>query len=366
MKNVIAFLLAMVMALSLCACAGQPASTPAVEANAEESAPAADSDAVAAEEPAAAAADIQHVVFQLGHVDPEDEQGNIHYYALQFAKLCAEKSGGAIEIQIMPNSQLGGERDLMEGMQIGTIDMAIITNLAVSNFWPECMVYDLPYLFEDVDAGIRMLDSDIDKEISQNMYDNIGIKVLSKGDSGFRHTANNIRPIKSTADLKGIKLRVPETTMYMETFKALGASPTPMAWGEVFTGLQQGTIDGCELPTAMMVSNRIYEVCKYYSATSHFFSPVQLLMSKAAWDGLNADTQALMQECADEAAVLQRDFQKVNEERLLSILEENGMECNLDVNIPEFQQAAASVYDLFRDDIGSDLLDRAVAFAKGN
>ncbi len=264
------------------------------------------------------------IVFQIGHVDvPQDDNHN-QYFAKKFAEILADLSKGQVEIQIMPNSQLGAERDMMEGMQLGTVDMAIITNLAIGSFMPEYMVYDLPYLFKDDVTAFKVLDSDLAKRIDDKLFKTKGIKVLAKGQGGFRQTINNVRPLREVADMKGVKIRVPENPLFIATFKAIGANPTPMAWNETFTGMQQKTIDGLEYPSSVVYTTRFYEVAKYMSATRHFFSPVVMMISSSAWNSLDAATQALFEQAAQSAAADQRAFISKNELRLFDELPAKG------------------------------------------
>ncbi|GHV53890.1 ABC transporter substrate-binding protein [Deltaproteobacteria bacterium] len=303
------------------------------------------------------------MVVQIGHNDPDTPDNHFQYYGTQFRDMIAERSKGAIEVQIYPSSQLGGERDLIEGMQLGTNDMAMVTGVNIGIFWPEYMVFDLPYLFADLQEAYKVLDS-IGVEINQRLYEGLNIKVLSNGIGGFRHVGNNLRPIKHVADMKGMKIRTPEQRLYMETFKALGANPTPMAWAEVFTGMQQHTIDAYECPTSIHYTNRLYEASKYYSATKHFFSPVAMMISGRLWDSMDEKTRQLFIECSQEVAKKQRAFVAANEEKQQQGLRDNGMQVNTDVDIEEFRKVVASIWTMFRKDIGGALVDSVIAKIK--
>lgn len=300
------------------------------------------------------------MVIQIGHDGADTIENHLQYYGVQFRDIIAEKSNGAIEVQIYPSSQIGGERDLMEGMQIGTIDMAMCTGVNIGTFYHEYMLYDLPYFFASLEEGYKVMDS-IGLDINQRMYENIGVKVLSNGIGGFRNIGNNVRPIRKVADLQGIKIRTPEQTLYMETFKLLGANPTPMAWAEVFTGLQQGTIDAFEAPTSVQASHRMFEVAKYFSETRHLFSPIAMMMAGTLWDSLDAETQKLFSECALEAAVRQRAYVAEIEVKQLQMMIANGTQANSDVDFKEFRSKMDPIYTMFRDKIGGKLMDAAMA-----
>ena len=303
----------------------------------------------------AAAADT--TVFQLGHLDPGKENNAYQILCVTFKKHIREVSGGKFDVEIFSDAQLGGERAMMEGMQIGTVDMAIITNNYYSSFVPGFMLFDLPYLFSGYEEARRALD---DKEITapmeQEAWDQFGVKFLGWGDSGFRYVVNNVRPIVNVEDFKGIKIRLPESPLYVETFQALGANPTTMAFSETFTAVQQGTVDGLEITASAINTAGYYEVCKYLSLTRHFNSPITLNMSAALWQGLTEEEQGWFMEAMRRTTKEQRE-KVIRIEQ--SLLDEMGktIAINETGDIAQFREASKPAYDYVRKQIGADRVD---------
>ena len=183
---------------------------------------------------------------QLAHADTESEDGIHQKMAVLFQGYVSDLSGGTMEIEIVGNGQLGGERDLVEGMQLGTIEMASTANMVLSNFDPRFAVLDLPYLITDYETAYRVLDSDVIQDLQDSFAEQSGVRVLAYGQGGFRQVIGNVA-VNSLADMHGMKVRVPESDIYIDTFSALGANPTPLAYSETFTALQQGTVDAFEI-----------------------------------------------------------------------------------------------------------------------
>lgn len=316
-----------------------------------------------AAEPAEAPADtaIAPVTLQIGHVDVPNPDNHNQFFATKFAEKCAEYSDGAIEIQIMGNSQLGAERDMMEGMQMGTVDMAIITNLAIGNFDSEFQIYDLPYLFNDSAEAFSLIDSEIGQKIGEGLYDKVGIKVLATAQGGFRQTINSKHPIETVSDFSSLKLRVPENDTYMACFKALGANATPLAWNECFTGLQQGSIDGLECPLSVIYTTGFAEAAGYLSITNHIFSPVVMMISGSVWDTLDEAQQEIISKAAKEAALEQRAFIDENDQSIIGKLEDAGMETSY-VDMEEASSVVSATWEAFKANIGAEVFDSTMAF----
>ena len=195
-----------------------------------------------------------------------------HLGLLRFKELIEAKSGGRIAVDVFHSSQLGSERDLIEGLQLGTVQMTLISTAPLSGFTSDFLVFDLPFIFSSVKAARDCVDS----EIGQKMLDQLasqGITGLCFFENGFRSITNSRRPIQTPADLDGIKIRTMENPIHMATFRTMKADPTPMAFGELFTALQQKTIDAQENPLAIVDTSKFYEVQDYLSLTEHFYSP---------------------------------------------------------------------------------------------
>lgn len=203
-----------------------------------------------------------------------------------FAKSIEGASGGKYKVQQFANSALGGEREVIEGLQIGTIDLAIVSTGATLNFVPETGVFDIPFLLRDLPHARAVLDSKIGQDMLAKFPDR-GIIALAWGEQGFRHLTNNVRPVKTPADAKGLKIRTTENPIHITAFRQIGILPTPMAWPEVATALQQGIIDGQENPLSVITSAKLSQLQKYLSLTGHVYGPALVLMSANVYNGLS-------------------------------------------------------------------------------
>ena len=269
-----------------------------------------------------------------------------HPYNLGLVKmgeLINEKTNGAVKLDVFGNSQLGGERDLIEGLQIGSVQVTCISTAPLAGFTDMFLVFDLPFIFETTEQARAVLDSEVGMQILHSVDDQ-GLVGLAWFENGFRQVTNNVRPITVPDDLKGIKIRTMENQMHMAAFQIMGADPTPMAMGDVFTALQQGTIDAEENPVPIVETNKFYEVQKYISMTGHIFSPAPVFIAKDYYDAMPEEYQTAIQEAATEAAPYQREQIDEQEATGVETLKENGMEVN-DVDKTPFKEATAPIYD---------------------
>ena len=292
----------------------------------------------------------------LAFVLPQDS----HYgdAAKAFAAKMEELSGGDITINLKPAGALGGERDVIEGLQIGSIELTITSTGPVGNFVPAVYALDFPFLFESYNQARAVLDGPIGQELLAE-FDTHDIVGLAWAENGFRHITNSVHPIKTPADLAGLKLRTMENQVHIAAFQAAGASPTPMSWTEVLTSLQQGTIDGQENPIPVLVSNHLWEVQKYLTLTGHVYSPALVLMSKTHWDSLSQQEQGWVSEAAKAAAAASRARVSSDEESGVALLREHGMEVVTDVDKAAFAAAVQPAYDDYAERMGvSDLIER--------
>jgi len=302
-------------------------------------------------------------VLQLGYAEPEVENNHNFYFASRFKEYVEEFSGGTIEIQIVGNNQLGTEQEMMEGMQMGSNDLALVINMVAGSFVPQCRLYDLPYLYPDAESAYRVIDSEVGEQI-QTAAEEQGLVLLGQGLQGFRHILNNDTPIRTLEDVKGLKIRTPESELYMDAFKAMGANPVPISGTEVYTALQQGTCDGVELPYAPVVTQNFFEVCKYLSTTGHFFSADDLFMSKSVLESFTEEEQGWFREAGKLAAQDQRAFMAEEEAIYYQTLIDNGMEINDDVDKEAFRTAMQPIYEKYADQIGTDLVEQAMELLK--
>lgn len=284
---------------------------------------------------------------------------------MQVKDFIEKKSNGEIQFQVYPNGQLGGDRQILEGMQLGTIEMGIVGISVMSNFNPKFGIFDLPFLFKDEQTAYKALDGELGAKISELAIP-LGFRILGYGTDGYRHVSNNRGPIKKPADLSGLKIRTMENPVHISTFKALGANPTPMSFGELYMALQQKTVDAQENPVVLTYNNKFYEVQKYYSLTGHVYAVVPILISDICYQRLSEKHREIVEEGAAMYTELVRaEISRQNDE-LLKKVEEAGMQVNSlsDEEKAEFVKAVAPVYKEFESVLGKDLVDTALQYTK--
>lgn len=272
---------------------------------------------------------------------------------------------GRVEVVLFANRQLGDDKEILEGLQFGTIDMGIITNAVVANLEPSYQLLDLPFLFGNAEQAHDVLDGPVGQELATKLVDD-GIISLGAAEGGFRNMINNTRPVRKPEDIAGVKYRTMQNPVFIEMFSSLGGSPIPMAWGEVFTAMQQGTVDGLEIPASVVQSNNFAEVAKYLSFTRHTYSAIQLLMSKKSFDALPADVQQAVRDAGTKAIAEQRIAVAAGEKDVVAALIAAGMEINDIDDVGAFRAEVAPVYKQFESSIGKDLLDQALAAVSNN
>lgn len=279
-----------------------------------------------------------------------------------FKALVEEKSGGTLRIEIYPNSELASSAKAVESVQFGTIDIALESSMTVGNFVPEFGVLDMPFLFNDREQVYEVLDGAVGEQLSA-AAESRDFKVLHYWDNGFRNISNSKTPILTVADLKGLKLRVPESNVYISTFETLGAIPTPMAWSEVFTALQLGTVDGQENPNGHMITYKLYEVQEYFAITNHIYTAEPLIMNLDIYNSLSGEQQEILLAAAEEAGLAQRKESQDREVEYLKQIEENGVQITTP-DYTEFQKAVKPVYDKLGQDY-RHLLDQILEVTGG-
>lgn len=228
------------------------------------------------------------------------------YYTgmMKFSELMAQKSNGKIKMQVFPSSQLGNERDMIEALQMGTQEVTLVSTAPLSGFSNEFFVFDLPYIFKSREHAYKVLDGPIGQKILASLEKNKLIG-LSFPENGFYHITSN-KKIERPSDMKGVKIRSLENPVQVFAYNTTGANALPMSFGEVFTALQNKTLDATGLTYAVIGSTKIYTVQKYLADTWHFYAPAVLLISQKTWNGLPDDLKAIVKEAAKEATDFQR------------------------------------------------------------
>ena len=289
----------------------------------------------------------------LGHMGTASDSNHLQQYSIKFKAELERLTEGNVTVEIHPGGALGGERDLVEGVQLGTVDMTIVSSGPLGNFVPESNVFDFPFLFRSFEHADKVVTGEIGQGIDAAL-ENIGIKPVSWALNGYRHMMNSVRPIRHPDDLKGLKVRTMENKIHMESFKAFGADPTPMSGTELYTALQQGVVDGMESPLAWIVPSRFHEVQPYMSLSFHFYSPSPVLMNKATFDSYPEDVQTAV----IEAGELAKQHQIAFVEEIETVLIQEAADYGTEIIEPEefdteaFVAASAPLYEAFEDEYG--------------
>ena len=257
------------------------------------------------------------------------------------------------------DGQLGNDKSMMEALQMGTLDMTLPSSSPVSEFTKAFLVYDLPFLFTDIKQVDNVLDGENGKEILGTLKD-VNIVGLCYFENGFRNITNSKKPINTVDDLNGLKIRTMQNPIHLESFTLWGANPSPMAFNEVFTALEQKTLDAQENPNTLIYDAGFYEAQKYLTISRHFYTPYVFMISKKTWDKLSDEDKKLVQKCADEAKFYQREINRKLDAEYLEKMKDKGIQVNeLSSNeINKMKEIVKPVYDKFAEDIGKERLNK--------
>jgi tripartite ATP-independent transporter DctP family solute receptor len=283
--------------------------------------------------------------------------------ARQFAEALEKLAPGQFKVEFYPNRALGDEKEMLEGLSFGTLHMGVITNAPIASIESAFQVNDLPFLYPNEEQAHKVLDGQAGQTLMKKLAGK-SIKGFGFAEGGFRQMINNVRPVYTPKDVEGIKWRVMQNPVYIGMFRALGGNAVPMAWGEVFTAVQQGTIDGLEIPIAVIQNNGYYEVTKYLSLTNHTYSALGVLMAMRVWEKLSPDQQKAVEKAARMAIEQERAMNMANVKKLVDKLKEEKMEVNAIKDPKAFREKVKPVYDEFRPSIGSDLMDMVLSEVK--
>jgi len=297
---------------------------------------------------------------RLAHLVPEEQSS--HVAAVDFKEKLESESDGRITVELYPNGQLyGSDREAIEAVQLGNIEMTIPAVAAMASFNEKFQVFDLPFLFNNNEAAYKALDGELGQELMADLESN-GLKGLVFGENGFRHVSNNEGPIEKPEDMEGLKMRTLESPLHTDTFNAFGANASPFAFGELYTALQQGTYDAMDCPISLYYTNKFYEVQDYLTLTGHVYAATSLLMNDDFYNSLPEDLQELLMEASVEFRDQQRELAQQQDTEFMEQLVAEGMQINdlTDEQRDAFREAAAPVYEKYEGQIGKDLIDRAL------
>lgn len=297
---------------------------------------------------AALAADVHIIV---AHGATEDHSSQVGW--LKFKEVIETESNGAMEVEIFPNQQLGGDREVVEGCQLGNVQVGHSSGSPIAGFASEFYVLDAPFIFPTREAAYAALDGAPGQMLLDAM-EKINLKGLGYIENGFRQLTANKKVLKPE-DLAGIKLRVMENKIQMATWRTLGANPTPVAFGELFTALQQKTVDAQENPFELIYTNKFYEVQNYVMTTNHIYTPMPIFMNLEFYNDLTPEQQAIIMKAARESIDLQRTVAQANEQKSIDAIKDSIEIVEL---TPEqrklFQDKMAPVYDMVRQEVKND------------
>lgn len=289
-------------------------------------------------------------VLKIGYTATNDSHYGVA--ANVFGEELAKRTNGRYKLQQFPSASLGGEREMIEAVQLGTQDLVITSTGPVGNFVADTRIFDIPFLFRDYEHARKVLDGPIGQGVLKK-FPGKGLVGLAWLENGFRHVTNSKHPVNGPEDLKGLKIRTMENKVHMEAFKTLGALPTPMAMNELFTALQQGTVDGQENPVPVILSNKLYTVQKNVSLTGHVYSPAMLLMSPEVWNKLSEADRSAFLEAAKLAVVANRKRVNDDENKGIATIRAAGVNVVEKVDIAPFQKAVTPAYAVYAKEFGA-------------
>lgn len=297
-------------------------------------------------------------ILKLAHgLDPSHP---VHQAMAYMADRCDEISEGKLKIEIYPSGQLGTEQQCVELLQIGSLAITKVSSAVMESFTEEYKVLGLPYLFRSKEHAFKVLDGEIGRELLQSS-EPFWIRGLCFYDAGSRSFYTIDTPINSPDDLKGLKLRVMKSIVSMNLVKALGGSPTPISWGELYTALQSGVVDGAENNPPSFYTSHHYEVCKYYSLNEHSMVPDVLVISQKVWAGLTDEEKKWLQKAADESVIIQRELWAESVEESLEAVKKAGVTVMYPDKEP-FAEKVTGIYDMYKDnELLYDLITRIKA-----
>lgn len=337
-KKIIALLLVLLIVISLAACSPNSATTSATTAAAT----------------TAAAKEVVELKAAIVLADDHPTTKSLKWFSDEVFK----RTDGEVKITVFSNSQLGGQSDAIEGLQLGTLDLSTVSAGPLSQFVPELNVLSLPYIFSGgTEHMFRALEGEAGSELIKNIEEN-QLVFLGWADSGSRNIINDTKPVNTPEDLKGMKIRVMNSQAMVDAVNLMGAIATPMEQGEVYSALEQGVLDGWENNPVTLYTLKLYEVSDYFSWTQHFMVPDVLLMSPKAFEKLNEEQQKIVREVGFEAAQLQKEYFQQNINDTVEKLKEVGVKFNTIDDLSPFADRVAPVYEGYVSKFGDDLIKK--------
>lgn len=286
---------------------------------------------------------------------------------VKWKEVLEKNSGGQLQVQILDRGVMGGDREMIEGCRLGTLDTAIVSGSVLANIIPQYFMIPLPYLFNDHEEANAFLDGSPGQKMFA-MLENKNLVGLGWATWSFRGIWNNVRPITKPEDLKGLKIRTVETPLDMDTINNMGGVATPMAWNEALLGMRQGTVDGISTTYGLGYHLKLYEIAKYATRTKHYYETAPLIMSKKLFDKFSPEDQKMIKASAAEALLWAREQQADFDDKSAALLEEKGVEVNsLSPEAFEaFRKLTRPEYEKFRPKIGAEFMDECLNFIEAH
>ncbi len=299
------------------------------------------------------------ITINIGHVEAEDR--STHQALVEsFKKTVEEKSNGTISVQIYPNSVLGGDAELTESVAMGTLEAALPSTSVLVSYSDDFGIMDMPYLFSSPENAFAAMDGDLGTYFNEKLEE-VGIHSLGYSYNGLRSMTNSSHPIETPDDLKGLKMRVMENEVFIDFFETLGASATPMSFNELFTGLQQHTVDGEENPPSLIYASKFQEVQEYLSLTEHVNNFLGFIMNQDFYNSLTQEQREIIDEAAGEFVKAQRQMELEDTDHYIELLEEEGMQVNslTAEQKADFRQVLEPMYEKYRVQYGEEVFEMA-------
>ena len=335
----VVMLVLLITAFALSGCAGKKGTSPQAGGNAGSAA----------------------TTIRLAH--PYNEQHPLHQGVEKFAELVSQKTGGKVIVKVFPNSTLGTPREITEGVKMGSLDMGLIPTTNVAVYYNKLDLYYLPFLFQNSEHAYAVADGKVGSKLNEELLRKTGLRTLAMYESGFRQITNSKHSIKAPRDLANLKMRSTDSPINVDTFKALGANTSPMAISEVFTALQQGTMDGQDNPIGNVYAFGYYKAQKYLTLTRHQWAGIMLLINDKLYNKLSPAYQKALQEAAAESANWQRKEINKQEAGYLDLMKKEGLQVNelTPDGRTQFQNRMHQVWEKYQGPIGKDLIQEAMS-----
>lgn len=301
----------------------------------------------------------QNITIKFGYVVQYNPDHPYTYVAEKFANLIKEKSHGRIKVELFPGGQLGGDRDMFEALQLGTLDAGCISTPVVAGFSNSLIGLDLPWLFDgNLDFMYEILSGPMGEKLAKRVEEDTKVKLLAFSYQPFRHFWSK-KPLKSVDELKGLKFRVMETPVQVDTFSALGTAPTPLPYGDIYTAMQMGTIDAFECDVMGVYTSKFYEVSKYMTNSGHTNNVPALFMSLKKWESLSSEDQNIVLDAAKEATQATKDFSKTITDKYIEKLKSEGVTFGEFNDANKLKELTKGVYDKYmqKDPIIKELVE---------